>query len=92
MKDSQKLREAAGKLRVKALVLGDEVNQVKRDYPYQRHWKGPAADTFNDTLETAAKDLSRLSDDLEEYARRLESKAAELEAEEKKAAAEKARR
>lgn len=72
--------------------MDDEVSQIRRDYPYERYWKGPAAADFNEALQTAEKDLSRLIDDLEDYARRLERKAAELETEEQKAAAKKGHR
>ncbi|WP_084963685.1 WXG100 family type VII secretion target [Thermoactinospora rubra] len=84
MKDSERLRLAAGRLRDLADKLDDQPAAIKRDYPYQTHWKGPAADTFNTALETGIKDLAALATDLQEYAKKLETKAGQLDAEEKK--------
>jgi uncharacterized protein YukE len=83
MKDSERLRRAASKLRTIAGRLDDKPLQVKRDFPYQKYWKGPAADTFNEGLEKGLKELRALAGDIDDYARRLEEKAAALDREEK---------
>lgn len=84
MKDSEKLRTAATRLRTLAGELDDKPAELKRTYPYQKYWKGPAADTFNTALEGGIKDLGSLATDLEAYAKRLDEKATKLDEEEKK--------
>ncbi len=85
MKDSERLRQAASRLRTIASQLDDKPQQVKKEFPYQKYWKGPAADTFNQGLENGLKELRALAGDMEEYARRLEDKATALDKEEKEA-------
>ncbi|MFI6320581.1 WXG100 family type VII secretion target [Nonomuraea sp. NPDC050556] len=84
MKDSEKLRTAATRLRTLAGELDDKPADLRRAYPYQKFWKGPAADDFNKALEGGIKDLGSLATDLENYAKRLEEKATKLDEEEKK--------
>jgi len=86
MQESERLREAATKLRNIASKLDDKPEQVKRDYPRDKYWKGPAADTFYQTLDNGLKQLRDLAGDMNEYARRLEEKAAALDKEAKEQA------
>lgn len=84
MKDADKLREAARKLRAIAPELTDPARQITRSYPADRDWKGPAADEFNTELGTAIKALTTLTGDIEDYAIRLDTKAKELDAKAKR--------